>query len=162
MSKLVLLGGPTGVGKSITLKLLANQLPRSALLDADDVWRISEDLAVDGTRSIALSNVVGVLNGYFQAKCEIGILSWVFARPLLYEPVISGLKDTVDAIHQLYLVASPEALRQRLGGRNSLDRLEYSISRLELIQQLPYPKIDTTELSPTDVANRVLEHIRTL
>ena len=66
MSKLVLLGGPTGVGKSATLKLLANQLPRSALLDADDVCRISEDLAVDGTRSIALSNVVGVLNGYFQ------------------------------------------------------------------------------------------------
>ena len=160
MSKLVLLGGPTGVGKSTTLKLLQNKLPKMALLDADDVWRVSDELAVEGNRSIALSNVVGVLEGYFQAGCETAILSWVFARSPLYEPVIAGLKGTVDAIHQLYLVASPGALRARLGSRGSLDRLEYSLSRLELIQKLPYPRIDTTDLSPGGVAGCVLEHIR--
>ena len=162
MSKVVLLGGPTGVGKSTTLKLLHNKLPKLALLDADDVWRISEDLALEGTRSIAISNVVGVLRGYFQAGCEVGILSWVFARSPLYEPVTAALKDTVDAVHQLYLVASPEALTQRLGERGDLHRLDYSISRLELIQQLPYPKIDTTDLSPTEVVERILGHIRSL
>ena len=162
MSKLVLLGGPTGVGKSTTLESLENKLPKLALLDADDVWRISEDLAVEGTRSIAISNVVRVLQGYFQAGCDTAILCWVFARSPLYEPVIAGLKDTCDAIHQLYLVASPDALQARLGSRNSLDRLEYSISRLKLIEKLPYPQIDTTNLSPNNVADRIVEHLRAL
>ena len=162
MSKLVLLGGPTGVGKSTTLELLENKLPKLALLDADDVWRISEDLAVEGTRSTAISNVVRVLQGYFQAGCDTAILSWVFARSPLYEPVITGLKDTCDAIHQLYLVASPDALQARLGSRNSLDRLEYSISRLKLIEKLPYPQINTTNLSPDDVVDQIVEHIRAL
>jgi thymidylate kinase len=162
VSKLVLLGGPTGVGKSTTLKLLENRLPRLALLDADDVWRVSDEMAVEGNRSTAISNVIRVLQGYVEAGSETTILAWVFARSLLYEPVIAGMKDTVDAIHQIYLVASPEALHQRLGARSSLERLDYSISRLELIQRLPYPKIDTTDRSPIEVAERVLGHVRGL
>ena len=162
MSTLVLLGGPTGIGKSTTLNLLDNRLPKLALLDADEVWRISEDLAVEGTRRIAISNIVHVLKGYLDAGCDTAILSWVFARSALYEPVITALKDDFDAIHQVYLVALPDVLEARLASRNSLDRLEYSISRLELIEKLPYPKIDTTDLSPSEVVDKVLDHIRTL
>lgn len=159
MKKLILLGGPTGVGKSTALRLLENRLPKLALLDADDAWRISTDLAVDGTRRIALSNVVSVMRGYFEAGCEVGIVAWVFARSQLYEPVISSLRDEVDEIHQIYLVASPERLRQRLASREDTHRLEYSISRLELIRELPYDKIDTSNLLPSDVAERILAHI---
>ena len=162
MSRLVLLGGPTGVGKSTTLARLLNKLPKLALLDADDVWRISDDLAVEGTRKFAIGNVVSVLQGYTLAGCETAILGWVFARSLLYEPVIAGLKGSFDETHQLYLTASPEALRVRLESRNELHRLDYSISRLELIEKLPYPKIDTTGLSPDDVVARVVEHIRVI
>lgn len=162
MTKVVLLGGPTGVGKTTVLKLLEDRLPRSAILDADHVWRISQDLAVEGTRSIALSNVIGVIQGYIQAGCEVAILSWVFARPQLYEPVIDGLSDSVDSIHQLYLIASPEALQHRLENRQDSDRFDYSISRLELINQLSYPKIDTTQLSPAEVADQIITHISKL
>ena len=98
MSKLVLLGGPTGVGKSTTLKPLENRLSRLALLDAYDVWRVSDEMAVEGNRSIAISNVIGVLQGYVEAGCETTILAWVFARSLLYEPVVAGcLLYTSDA-----------------------------------------------------------------
>ncbi len=162
MSKLVLLVGPTGIGKTTTLKLLENRLEKSALLDADDVWRISEDLSVDGTRRIAIANVVGVMKGYFEAGCEVGLLSWVFARPQLYEPVIAGIENSVDSVQLLYLIASPEAIGQRLGIRQDSHRLEYSLSRLELIHDLPYPKIDTTDLSPTDVVNEVITRISSL
>jgi dephospho-CoA kinase len=162
VSKLVLLGGATGVGKTTALKLLEDRLPKLALLDADDVWRISDDLAVEGTRSIAIANVTSVLQGYADAGCDTAILGWVFARSPLYEPVIAAMQDTFDTIHQVYLVASPEAIRARLDSRGSLDRLEYSISRLQLIQKLPYPQIDTTDLSPVEVVDRILSHIRNL
>ena len=162
MSKLVLLGGPTGVGKSTTLRMMERSLPKLALLDADDVWRVSDDLAMEENRNIAISNATRVLQGYVEARCETAILAWVFARSLLYEPIIAGLEDTFDAVHQLYLVATPQALRQRLAARDSLNRLDYSISRLELIRSLPYPKIDTTDLSPAEVADGVLERVRDL
>ena len=162
MAKVLLLGGPTGVGKATALTLLQDRSPRSAVLDADHVWHVSQDLAVQGTRSIALSNVIGVVQGYVQVGCEVAILSWVFARPQLYEPVIAGLADTVDSVHQLYLIASREALQQRLANRQDSDWFDYSISRLELINQLPYPKIDTTHLSPAEVADQIATHISTL
>ncbi|MGI9328080.1 MAG: AAA family ATPase [Pseudomonadales bacterium] len=162
MSKVILLGGPTGVGKSTTLKLLENRLPKSAVLDADDVWRISDDLAVNGTRRLALSNVINVMQGYFEAGCDLVILTWVFARPQLYEPVIAGIQNSADSAHQVYLIASPDSLKQRLSGRQDSHKLEYALSRLELIQNLPFPKIDTTHLSPTEVVDALAGHIGSL
>lgn len=162
MSKLVLLGGPTGVGKTTTLGLLASRFERSALLDADDVWRISPDLAVEGTRSLAIRNVVSVMRGYFEARCELGIVSWVFARPELFGPVIDDLGDVVDSIHQIYLVCTPNRLEQRLIERGQSARLEYAKSRLSLINKLPYTKIDTSDLSPLQAADAVCKEIEQL
>jgi len=162
MPKLILLGGPTGVGKTTTLRLLEKKLPDSGVLDADDVWRISDSLAVEGTRKIAIANVVAVMRGYFQAGCQTGVLSWVFARPLLFEPVIAGLEDVVDSVHFLYLIASTEVLEQRLAQRQDSHKFDYSLSRLDLIAKLPYANMDTSELSPEEVADSVIAYISQL
>ncbi len=164
MSKLVLIGGPPGIGKSTVLRLLEKQLNHAGLLDADDVWRVSEQLATGAGRHIALTNVISVMEGYFHAGCETGILSWVFARPELYEPVIKGLEKVVESVTQVYLIATPEVLEARLrhrpesGNDNHLieKRIAYSRSRLELIEALPFPKIDTSRISPTEVAGRIV------
>lgn len=156
---MLLLGGPTGVGKTATLRHLQDRLPRSALLDADDVWRVAAELAVEENRSAAIANVVEVMRGYFRAGCDLGILCWVFARPQLYEPVVAGLRDHVDRVSQLYLTADPETLRARLNARGEAEKLDYALGRLALIDDLPYPKIDTTDLAPQEVAERVVQHI---
>ena len=162
LSKLILLGGPTGVGKTTTLRLLEQKLPRSAVLDADDVWRVSTELAVEGTRRIALNNVIAVMRGYFSTGCEVGVVSWVFARSVLYEPVISGLEEIVDSTHLIYLVASPKVLKHRLEKRHSLHRLDYSLSRLRLIEDLPFPKLDTSAANPEEVVDRLITLIQSL
>lgn len=159
MPKLILLGGPTGVGKTTVVRLLENRLSRTAILDADDVWRVSQDLAAEENRVITIGNVIAVMRGYFAAGCETGIVSWVFARPDLYEPVIDGLEDKVQSIHQIYLTAREEVLAQRLTERNAIDKIEYANSRLQLINLLPYPKIDTSDILPEEVAARLMEHI---
>jgi len=159
MPKLILLGGPTGVGKTTALNRLGKRIPRSSILDADDVWRISDDLAIAGTRRIAIENVIAVMRGYFLAKCDVGILSWVFARPELYEPVIEGLSGYVSEILQIYLISTPEQLKKRLASRGDLARLEYSRSRLELIEALPFPKIDTSDKTEAQVVNEILQYV---
>lgn len=155
MTKLVLLGGPTGVGKSTVLRLLTGRLPKSGVLDADDVWRVSDDLATTERRPNAIHNVVGVMRGYFDAGCEVGILGWVFARSALYQPVVNALADAVDDVQLLYLVADPDALAQRLAARGDSRLLDYAKGRLDLIRALPYPSIDTSRLTPVEVADAV-------
>lgn len=159
MTKLVLLGGPTGVGKSTVMRLLEKRIPDAALLDADDVWRVSEELENEENRTIALSNVVAVMRGYFDAGCEVGILSWVFARSALYHPVIAGIEDMVDDIDQIYLISSEVELEQRLEERGDAGLYEYSKSRLKLISALPYPKIDTSHMTPEEVTTAIIEHL---
>jgi thymidylate kinase len=167
MSNLVLLGGPPGVGKTAVLRLLKRRLACAAFLDADDVWNVTSDIATGEHRDIALANVIAVMRGYFNAGCELGILSWVFARSALYDPVVSGLDDIVQSVIQIYLVATPEILEQRMlqrrvlksGDNNLQDAIEYSINRLQLIQALPYPKIDTSDLSPEQVEDEIVARI---
>ncbi len=159
VTRLVLLGGPTGVGKTTALRNLHGRTTGTAVLDADDVWRVSDDLATPENRAAAIGNVVGVMRGYFAAGCNTGILSWVFARSLLYQPVLDGLKDVVARSELLYLTCSGEALEARLGQRGEPEKLAYGLSRLELIDQLPYPKIDTTNLGPEEVVERIMQHL---
>ncbi len=155
MARLILLGGPTGVGKTTALKNLQGRAKGIALLDADDVWRVSDDLASPANRDIAIGNVVSVMRGYFEAGCGTGILSWVFARALLYQPVLDGLNDLVDSAEMLYLISSPEALENRLEERGEPEKLAYALTRLELIDDLPFPKLDTTDLCPAEVADQI-------
>jgi len=159
MPKLVLLGGPTGVGKSTVMRLLENRIPHAALLDADDVWRVSKELTVEKNRHIALSNVVSVMRGYFEGGCATGILSWVFARSALYGPVITGLEDIVDSVDQIYLTSTMAEIKRRLHKRGDEDRYEYSKTRLALIDSLPFTKIDTTQMTPGMVATAIMDHI---
>lgn len=159
MKKLVLLGGPTGVGKTTALRGLQGRFDRSALLDADDVWRVGSLLAVPEHRHIAIQNVTNTMRGYFEANCNLGIVSWVFARSELYQPVIDALSHHVDSAQLLYLVSDPETLRDRLKARGEPDRIEYALTRLELIQALPYTKLDTTDLNPGQVVERICKEI---
>lgn len=114
MATLVLLGGPPGVGKSTVMRLLAKSFPRGALVDADDVWRASPALSKEENRDAAQSKLGDALRPYLAAGGEVAVLSWVFARPEMYELVIAALKDCVDAVEHIYLVATPEVIAQRL------------------------------------------------
>ncbi len=157
---LVLLGGPPGVGKSAVLDILEGLVPDCAVLDADDVWRVNSEVVVAENGHIAISNTISVMQGYFDAGCKIGVLSWVFAREELFGPVIEALRGRVDSIVQVYLTADEASLEQRLQSRGHPDRIDYSISRLRLIEELPYPKLDTTRLTPQEAAEWVRGQIR--
>jgi hypothetical protein len=44
----------------------------------------------------------------------------------------------------------------KTGDNNLQDAIEYSINRLQLIQALPYKKIDTSDLSPEQVVDEIV------
>ncbi|HTO70694.1 MAG TPA: AAA family ATPase [Myxococcota bacterium] len=158
--RLVLLGGPPGVGKSSALARLERKLARGACLDADDVRRFRP--AENGTAELeaGVRNVIAVLRGYLEARAPVVVLAWVLADPRLVERILSELDGLYGSVTRLYLVASHAALEARL--RREPERphsLEYALAKLAQIEALPQPKLDTTGLDADAVAERILAQL---
>jgi predicted ABC-type ATPase len=113
MSKLVLIGGPPGVGKTSVLAYVERAVDRCACLDADDAWRVQP----------------------------------------------SEIDESSTLI--LHLVASPDALKARCARQSNRTRpIEYALLKLEQIEQLPYPRIDTTHLGAEAIADLIVARVK--
>ena len=150
MSRLVLLGGPPGVGKSSAIQ----QLSKSGVtcLEADEI----SPPGINEAAELSINRVV-LKTEELLSRRDVVILSWVFARSQLYKPFLVHFPDI--SVRQLYLVCSIPRLKERLISRNAVDLIEYSIEKLQLINQLPLEKIDTTEMSIQDVSDAITHRL---
>lgn len=157
MTKLVLIGGAPGVGKSTVLQHLPDLFERCAWLDADDVWRVRPQ----EWKPEFEGNVVAVLRGYLEAGYPTVFLSWVLADPAKVERILSALEGLYDEALVVYLTASPEVLELR--SRNKISRglaPEYQAFKAEQIAALPCARIDTSGLAPPEVATAIASFVR--
>ena len=141
MARLTLLGGPPGVGKTSVLKHLPKEL---ATLDADDFVgsaALPRDQAIEMVKCEALRLLT-------DSKNNNVLVSWVFARPLLYEPFMA----TTRSVSLVHLVCTAAELESRLRKRGDIELLDFALDRLHLIESLNFPRIDTTGKSSTEVA----------
>jgi hypothetical protein len=162
LPKLVLIGGPPGVGKTSVLSHLPRAFERCACLDADDVWRVHPFEVGGPARGIPDRNVTAVLRGYLEARYPFVFLAWVLARRRKIERILGGLGGLYGSALVLHLVASREALAERVRAKRG-ERglvLEYALGKLAEIEALPFPKIDTTELAPQAVAEQIAALVR--
>ena len=129
------------MGKSSVLQ----HLPRDvSTLDADDVV----DSATQ-TRHRAIEMVKHETERLLQSSAYARVLlSWVFARPQLYEPFLALAHD----VRLVHLVCSAGMLESRLYQRGDAALLDFALDRLQLIEALYFPRIDTTTKSPVEVA----------
>lgn len=167
MRHLVLLGGSTGVGKSTAMKLLETRLAKAGFLDVDYVLRTSPDLAGERRRVYVPQQVVETIWRYLDFGCDTVVVSWVFAHAWQYQPILDAFRIDVDRITQLYLVADERELLNRVklrfkaqGSDGDLQgRLEFAVNRSQLIENLPFQKIDVTSIGPVEMADRVATEI---
>ena len=161
MTTLLFLGGPPAVGKTTVAPLLAKRLEPCAWLEADDLWRIVPWEVTPKTRALVESNVTSVLREFLRAEYDHVFLTWVLHREDLVERLLAPLRPLAEATHVVHLTASPAALEARLAEEPSRDRsLDVALERLSQIEALPYPKVDTSSLEPSDVADRILRIVR--
>lgn len=157
LPRLVLIGGPPGIGKTSLLACLERKLTQSACLDADDVRRFHPSLLDERTGAMGVQNVIAVLRGYLEAGFPLVILTWVLADPQLVERILKGLEGLYGSHLLVHLVASPAALEARCQRQPDRSRpWAYVQQKLRQIEALPTAKIDTTGLDSEAVAERVV------
>jgi DNA polymerase III delta prime subunit len=158
--KLVLLGGPPGVGKTSVLARLERKLARGAFLDADDVRRFRPTAQDAAPLEAGVRNVIAVLRGYLEARPPLVVLAWVLANPMLVERILGGLAGLYGSVQMLYLVTTPAELEARCASEpERTHSLAYALAKLAEIERLPHPKLDTTGLDAEAVAERILAAI---
>jgi hypothetical protein len=155
--KLVLIGGPPGVGKTSALAHLPRLVERCACLDADDVWRVHPFEATGAARGIPERNVMAVLRGYLEAGLPFVFVTWVLARSRRIERILRGVQGLYGSALVIHLVASREVLERRVLAKRGERGLVtgFALRKLEEIEALPFLRIDTTHLGPAEVAERI-------
>ena len=158
LTKLIIINGPPGVGKSVVGNLLFSKLSNSALLDGDDVWRINPFKVNEVTKNIVMQNILFVLRNYIEANYEYVIFIWVLHEQPIIDYLLSRLDDLKFNVHIFTLIADEQVLLHRL--QMDTDRRtdpNLALSRLRQSLTLSTEKIDTTMLEPREIVNRILK-----
>lgn len=162
MKKLFVLGGPMGVGKTAVSQILSQRLPQSVFLDGDWCWNCRGEVNEE-TKKIVVDNIVFALNNYLQSQSYQNVVfCWVLHLQSVLDELLSRLDLTNCRVVNVSLVCDRETLRARLQndvdcGLREPNVIERSLDRLACYENLSSQKVDTTGLTPAQVAEILLE-----
>jgi len=159
--KLILINGAPGVGKSTAARLVFARLPNAAFLDGDDVWQINPFEVTDRTKAIVERNIPFVLRGYLEAGYDYVILAWVMHRQAIIDWLLNQFRDLDLEVGVFTLVAEEATAQARWRECSGQQGTSEVVSdRLRQSLELATMKIDTTHLTPEQVAEAILAAIR--
>ena len=150
-----------GVGKTANCRELNNNLDQSAWLDGDWCWMINPFIVNEENKRMVINNITYLLRSYLtNSSLQYVIFSWVIHLEEIYNDLLSPLDDLDFEVVKITLTCSEEALRERILSdviHNLRDEssLENSIERLPMYKNMSTTKIDTTNLSIIETAEKI-------
>lgn len=163
--RLYLIGGPMGIGKTTVGKLLNKKLEDCVFLDGDWCWFADPFTVTEETRAMVTDNICYLLNNFLACSAYRNIVfCWVMHQQSIIDGIVSRLHLNGCELRVVSLICSEAALRERLeadisAGIRTRDVVERSLARLPLYRDLHTVKIDVTELSPEETAERIIGEI---
>ncbi len=165
----LLVRGAPGVGKSSAAKALRKLIPSGAIVEVDHVrGMIASVRWVDTTQHLAALTVTrGIVRSFLEQNFRPVVVIDTFSRGKL-KAFVEQLSTEVGARHRIAsLYADNATLLARVHDRphNEFREPEISAKLNDEIKKNRYDLeelIDTTNLSPTEVASRLLDVLRRL
>ena len=160
---LYLIGGPMGVGKTTVCRELNRMLPASVMLDGDWCWCANPFQVTPETKRMVLNNICHLLGNFLRCSAyENVILCWVMHERAIIDEMLGRLPiEECDAeVQVVSLVAREDELRRRVErdirtGLRDEDAVSRSLSHLPRYRDLDTELVDTTGLTPHEVAARI-------
>lgn len=150
-----------GVGKTAACRALKRMLPNAVLLDGDWCWDADPFMVTDETKAMVMDNICHLLANFLACPAyENVILCWVMHEQSIIDDILARLDTSDCMVRAVSLVCSEEELRARLEGdvANGIrqpDVIARSLARLPLYATLDTTKLDTTGLTPDQVAGMI-------
>lgn len=163
MKTLYLIGGTMGVGKTTVSQLMKNLLPRSVFLDGDWCWDAHPFQVTEETKAMVMDNICHLLNNFLHCTAyEHVIFCWVMHEQAIVDDILTRLDTENCRVLPISLLATEKALAERLqkdvdAGLRAPDIISRSLQRLPLYEKLDTVKIDVSDLSPLQAAERMMQ-----
>lgn len=161
MKRLYLIGGTMGVGKTTVCQLLKKKLDDAVFLDGDWCWDADPFVVNDETKRMVLDNICYLLNNFIHCSVYKNIIfCWVMHEQSIINSILSRIDLTDCEVKCVSLVVTPNALRERINrdvesGLRQSDVLDRSINRLPLYDALDTIKLNTSHMTPNEVADAI-------
>ena len=161
MKNLYLIGGTMGVGKTTVCQRLKGLLPKAVFLDGDWCWDAEPFVVTEETKAVVMDNICHVLNNFIHCtEYENIIFCWVMHQQGIIDSILERLDTGLCSIKAVSLVCSEGELQRRLDqdieqGLREADAVERSVPRLALYEELDTVKLDVSELTVSETAERL-------
>lgn len=163
MKRLILIGGPMGVGKTATCRELQKILPKNVFLDGDWCWDMRPFTVTEETKEVVQRNIAAMLNNFLAcSEWENVIFCWVMHMQDIIDTILSRLDLDGVQVHCISLVADEDALTGRImgdvaAGVRQSDVLARSLAYLPLYDRLNTEKMDVSHISAAQAARLIAE-----
>ena len=145
-----------GVGKTAVSRELKKLLPNAVFLDGDWCWDMDPFVVNGETKAMVMDNIRHLLRNFLRCSTINNVVfCWVMHEQQIIDDVLEGLPAC--HVERISLTCTPEELERRLegdiaAGIRQRDIIGRSLPRLKLYETLDTRKIDTTGLTPCEVA----------
>ena len=166
MKKLIIINGTMGVGKSTVSNLLLDRLVPSVYLDGDWCWNMNPFIVSEENKTMVESNITHLLKSYLKnSGYEYIIFCWVIHQEGIFDKILVPLAGLEFELYKFSLVCSKEALRSRWeidvqNGKREAARIDNSIERLPLYNEMDTIKVDVSNTTPEQTAIEIMKIIQ--
>ena len=163
--KLIIINGTMGVGKSATCKELYKKLEGSVWLDGDWCWMMNPFVVNEENKKMVEDNITYLLRNFLtNSSFKYVIFNWVIHLEEIFDLILDKLKDLEIEVIKITLICSEESLKNRVMKdieNNIRDEgcIDRSIERLQLYKSMDTIKIDTSNTSITETADKIIQVI---
>ena len=166
MKDFIVINGVMGAGKSTVCKALQPMLPRCGFIEGDCCWTWRRDLSA-AAREMVLYNIAFLADSYLACPdYDSVLLCWVIPDDAIFDQILWKMrKKELCRVHRFTLLPGRQALRRRLerdilDGRREPGAIERSMERYGLFQAQQTHKIDVSNISPAQAAQRIWEAVQ--
>ena len=162
MKKLILVIGANGIGKSTACKALVAIFPSSSYIDSD-YFRYMNPFSFSREEiAVIVSNISTIMIKYFNLSTINNVIfqyGFHGVRKQIFEAILSVLDENEIEYEFCPILLEcdlEENIRRMKNDNRDSDRINRALENTRNIyDDLPYPRINTTLLSPEETANEM-------